>query len=133
MSIRKNTALRNIQASELAALFDLAEIDIRSGTRPASANDTATGTLLVTIVMADPAFGAPSDGTVSAASLPRTGTAAASGTATWARCTLSGGCVMDLAVSESAGPGTIVIDDADIVSGGLVRITALTLTVPSGE
>src|SRR5688572_30702543 len=59
-------------------------IAIRSGSRPALPTDAATGTLLVTITCADPAFGAASNG-VATISDPSPVNAVATGTASWFR------------------------------------------------
>src|SRR5687768_13225294 len=89
MAFRLATTARNAAADGIVDLLDAgagaATIEIRTGSQPATPNTAATGTLLVTFTMADPAFGAASTGVATAASLPRTGTGVAAGTAGWAR------------------------------------------------
>lgn len=95
MTLRVAVASRN---AGLNAAFDLANagvaagtIKVYSGTQPADADTVEAGTLLVTFTLADPAFAAASGGVKDLAADPDlTATAAATGTAGWARCEDSG-------------------------------------------
>ncbi len=129
MALRKNTTLRNAQADALGAFFNGGTVKIYTGAQPASANDAASGTLLCTITIPSPAFGAAAAGVIS-----KSGTwsasAGASGTAGYARIASSDtNKVMDVSVAESAAD-MIITDDA-ILSGGVVTVTAFTLTTPA--
>lgn len=107
-----------------------ATIEVRTGSAPSSADDAATGTLLLTFTLADPAFGAASSGVATLASVPRTAIGAAVGTAGWARMLDSDGTkICDLSVGTS---GTDVeISSTSITVGRTVSLTALTITVPA--
>lgn len=107
-------------------------IQIRSGTRPVTADAAATGTLLATLTFSDPAFGATTTGGVATASAITSDTDADNtGTATWARVLDSdSNTIMDLSVGTS---GTeITLDSVAIVAGGTVSLTSLTVTIPDG-
>ena len=71
-----STAARNAAADAVAAL-----IDQGAGAGKVKIYTTAFGTLLATFTMSDPAFGAAAAGVATAASLPKSTTGAANGTA----------------------------------------------------
>jgi len=129
MALRKNTGLRNAQADALGDFFDGGTVEIYTGAQPASANDAVSGTLLCTINIPTPAFGAASGGAIAKAG---TWSASASdtGTAGYARIKSADGTKrFDVTVGE-AGTDMIINDDA-ILTGGVVTVTALTLTTPA--
>jgi hypothetical protein len=101
-------------------------VEIRSGTRPATADDTATGSLLASIPLNNPAITSSVDGVVTF-DVPVSATAGNTGTASWARIKQSGGTTeFDADVGTS---GTdIIIDTTSINSGDTVRITAFSFT-----
>ena len=108
-------------------------IEIRSGSQPANANLTATGTLLATLTFADPAFGAANTSGVAALDAAITGdtSADATGTATWARIfTSAAATVFDCDVNTTGA--TINFDSVNFVTGGSVDITSFTITHPDG-
>lgn len=107
-------------------------IEIRSGTRPADPATTATGTLLATVALANPAFGAGSAG-VATITDPAGVTAAATGTATWFRAKSGGGtAVFDGSVTATGGGGDLTLSSTSIVSATTVDVTGGTITVPQG-
>lgn len=132
--MRLTAAARNAACDGVVDLADggpgAGTIEVRTGSAPASADDAATGTLLLTFTLADPAFGAASAGVATAASVPRTAIGVAAGTAGWARLLDSAGAkVADLSVGTS---GTdIEISSIAITVGRTVTLTALTITVPA--
>jgi hypothetical protein len=124
--IKKNTALRNKQLNDSLAVFNGGTLEIRTGAQPASANNAATGTLLVTINIPNPAFSAASGGVAS-----KNGTwsavAVASGVAGWARMKSSDGTyVRDFSVGESGAD--LIIDDENVTSGVTVTVVTLNIT-----
>lgn len=133
---RLATATRNACADAAVDLFDggsgAGTIDIRSGTQPASAEDAATGTLLATFTLADPAFGAAATGVTTLDATPvLTTTGLAAGTATWARGKdSSGATVMDFSVTATGGGGEITINTATVSIGLDLELTAGTVTMP---
>lgn len=136
MTLTLATASRNAMISALALLLDAGsgagKIEIRSGTRPATPGDTATGTLLATVVLGDPAFGSASSGVVTLAD-PAAVTGVASGTATWFRAMDStNAAVMDGKITATGGGGDLTLATTSISSGLTVDITGGTLTQPLG-
>ena len=106
-------------------------IQIRSGSRPASANDAATGTLLATLTFSDPAFGsANSSGVATASAITQDSSADNTGTATWARVFDStGATIFDISVGTSGAD--LNLDSTSIIAGGTVSVTSMTVTQPS--
>lgn len=103
---------------------------IYTGAVPANCAAAATGTLLATETLSNPAFPAASAGTMTMSGLPLTVNAAATGTAGYFRL-LTGGttCLMQGTVAEVSG-GDLNFDNTAFVSGQAVNITGFTLTSP---
>jgi len=135
MALRLPTAARDAACNAAVNLLDAGAgagtIDVRSGSQPASANDAATGTLLATFTLADPAFGASSAGVKTLASPPRATTGIATGTAGWFRAKDStGATVMDGAVATSGAE--LNLNTTAITASGAVEITSGTVTMGAG-
>lgn len=131
MALRKNNDTVNEQADFFGGLFDGGTLEIYSGTQPADPNDPPTGTLLVTIDIPNPAFGAAVGGTISKAGTWQD-VAGATGTAGWARMkSADTNKTLDIAVSESGGGGQAIISSAAIVSGNTITVTACSFTTPA--
>ena len=131
MTVRLNTALRNLLADSLGDTFNSGVLEIRTGTQPASAGDSATGTLLASIPLPADAFSAASVGVTS-----KSGTwsvaAAATGTAGWARFRNAGDTLrLDGSVTATGGGGDLTIDNVSIVATGTVTVTSFTVTQPA--
>ena len=128
----------NVRSAACDAVVDLldagagaATIEVRTGSQPATAGDTATGTVLCTFTLADPAFGAASSGVATMASTPRTTTGSAAGTAGWFRAKDStGATVFDGAVGTSGAE--LNLNTLTISVGVNVEITSGTVTMPGG-
>ena len=133
MATRISVAARNGAADGVVDLLDAnaspGYIEIRDGTQPANPGTAASGTLLATLTLSDPAFGAADGGTATANAIADDTDAAASGTATWFRAYDGAGvAVIDGSAGES---GTdLILDDAAIVAGGTVSISSWTVTMP---
>lgn len=131
-----STAARNAAGTAVTGLIDAGPaagtMQIRSGTRPASPQVAASGTLLATVAFGDPAFGAWSSGSSSPAD-PAAVTAVATGTASWCRVLDStGAAVMDGDVTATGGGGDVTLGSTSIASGQQVDITGGSLSVPQG-
>lgn len=138
MATRLPTGTRNAIVDAVTAKVDAGSgagvIEIRTGTQPASANSSASGTLLSTVTLADPSFGAGSSGTITLSGVPLTDAADSSGTAGWYRVKDStGATVMDGMCSMAGGGGEMILDNTSLATGQNFIITALTVTAPSGE
>jgi hypothetical protein len=136
MAITLATSARNAACDAIVDRLDLGSgagtIQIRSGTRPATPNDTATGTLLATVTLADPAFGAAATG-VATLTDPASVTGAAAGTATWFRALDSdSNAVFDGSITATGGGGDLTLNTTTISVGLTVDITGGTITMPSG-
>jgi hypothetical protein len=135
MTLRVAVAARN---AGLDAIFDRADagsgpgtIEVRTGSQPATADTAASGTLLVTFTLADPAFSAASAGVKDLDADPDLSAAASdTGTAGWARCKDSAGnTVFDGSVGTS---GTdFIINSTSITSGQTVNLTLGSVTDPA--
>lgn len=115
MALTLTTKARNASAD---ARVDL--VDEGAGAGKVRIYTAAFATMLVEIAFDDPAFGAASSGSASAAGLPNSGTAAATGTAAVYR-------VMDSDNEEmwSGAVGSdMTLDNTSIVSGQTVSITS---------
>jgi len=120
-----STTLRNARLDAITtAVGNAGKVIIYSGTQPATCG-TAT-TVLVTFTMGTPFAPAASAGVLSP-TLPSATAASATGTASWARVTTTGGtCVMDMAVGTSATP--MVLNSLSITNGVNVTITSFAIT-----
>jgi len=135
MTLRVSVAARN---AGLDAAFNLADagagagtIKVYSGSQPATADTTETGTLLATFTLADPAFEVAASGVKDLDANPDLSTTAvATGTAGWARCEDSTGAnVFDGSVGTS---GTdFIINSTSITSGQTVNLTLGSITDPA--
>lgn len=132
MTIRLPLATRDAMVDPLLPLLAGGSVEIRTGTQPASANDVATGTLLATLTLPSPA-GTSDNGVLTLNADPDLETTgAADGTAGWARVkTSAGATVFDGSVGTTGADFTV--NSTAITTGGIVRLTAGTLTMPSGE
>lgn len=136
MAIRPSVAARNAMANAVAALVDAGPaagtLKIYSGAQPANGDAAETGTLLATVNLTDPAYGAASSGTVAAGDPPAV-TGVAAGTAGWFRVEDStGGNVYDGSVTATGGGGDLTLATTTISVGLSVDITAMSLTAPAG-
>lgn len=132
--LRHATTARNAAAEAVVGLLNAGSgpgtIQIRSGSMPATPQTAATGTLLATVVLADPAGGTAATGVVTITD-PAAVTGAANGEAAWARFLDSNGAaVMDCDVTATGGGGAITLSTTTISTGVTVDMGAITYTVP---
>ncbi len=132
-TLRASTTLRNALANAVKTAIDTGAgaggtIKIYTGSMPAAPQDTATGTLLVTLTFPKPSFGSAATGVITANSIPQQN-AVATNTAGWARIAdCDGNAIMDVDVGTSGA--TINLNTTSIVTGGPVAITSATITMP---
>lgn len=137
MATRLPTAARNASVSGITALVDAGagagKIELRTGTQPTTGNDAATGTLLATWTLADPAWGSPSSGSSALDATPVvTTTAVAAGTAGWFRMMDSNNAsVIDGSAGGTGSGAQLILDNAVIASGQVLNLTAGTMTQPA--
>ena len=115
---------------------DNADVEIRTGNPPADVDAAATGTLLATFQMPNPAFGNAVDaapGGQATANLPATVQAVATGTAGYFRVYDGAGVavwqgIIDLTAESPTADMTM--NSVAITNGADVDITSWTVTVP---
>lgn len=132
--LRLGQAARSAAADAVVDSLDAgaaaATVEIRTGTIPATPATAASGTLLATVTLIDPAAGAASNGVATITdSVSVTGVAA--GTAGYARFKDSNGvAVFDCDVTATGGGGAIELSTTTISVGVTVDLGALTYTQP---
>ena len=132
MAFRLSTASRNAACNAIVDLLDVGgvgSIQIRTGAQPANVGDAASGTLLGTLGFSATAFGAAATGVATAAAISSDTSADASGTAGHARF-LNGDGSINSDADCAQGSGTVNFDNSVVVSGGIIAISSMTVTVP---
>jgi hypothetical protein len=131
MAWRLATSARNAAADAIGTLVDAGPaagtLKIYTGTQPATPNTAATGTLLATVTLVDPAFGAAATGVKTLAD-PPAATGVGDGTAGWFRIADSTGA----AVVDGAVGSELTLSTNTISIGVTVDITGGTMTMPVG-
>lgn len=129
-----SNAVRGAMADAVLAAIDAgsgpAQLRFYTGTIPGSPDDAVTSqTLLGTLTCSDPC-GVRTGGTIQFSSITQDASADATGTATWARLVTSAGtAVADFDVTSTSGTGAIRLNTVDIVAGGTINVTYLSLTM----
>lgn len=126
------SAIANAVRSAMCdALVD--SLDAGSGAGKVKIYTTAKGTLLVTITLNDPAFGAASNGVATVDSDPTiSGTAVAGGVAAVAEFTDSDDNIkFEGTVTATGGGGALTLGSTTIANLGTVTITGGTITMPA--
>ena len=136
MAIRLSTAARNASTDAVVDLIDAGAgagtLKIYTGTQPATGDTAPSGTLLATVTLIDPAFGASATGTAAGGD-PAAVNPVASGNAGWFRIQDSNGNnVYDGSVTATGGGGDLQLSNIALAPGINVDITALSYTTPAG-
>lgn len=113
------------------------KVEIRSGAQPATPATAASGTLLATVNLPNPAYGAASaSGVATLLGVPLTGAVATGGTAGWARIydrtSPTPNAIYDVVVTATGGGGGLELSTVTLTTGVDVVITAGTFTMPMG-
>lgn len=137
MPLRIATTARNAACDAVVDLLDAGAgagtIDVRTGAQPTTPNDAASGTLLATFTLADPAFGGAATGVATLQGIPRSTTGLAAGTAGYFRAMDStGAAVMDGSVTATGGGGQLELNTTTVSVGVSLSITSGTITMPVG-
>ena len=137
MTIKISTLARNIAGAAIVSLVDQGStrssglLEIRSGTRPASPQAPAFGTILASVSLAIPAFREFANGIARANAIAGPVIILNTGTATWFRVyDRNNQAVFDGDVSKDGTPGDLVFDYVNFVAGGVVNINNLFATMP---
>lgn len=107
-------------------------LEHRTSTLETNVNDASNGTLLGTNLFSNPAFGNTATGVATASAISNDSSADASGTAGHFRVyTGAGGDTAALFQGNSGTASTtLIFDNNVIVSGGVIAISAFTVTIP---
>jgi glutamate synthase domain-containing protein 3 len=128
MSFEGSLATRNAAVNAVTALANSGFIEVYSGTRPATPDTALSGnTLLATLTFGSTAFGAGSSG-VATANAITSGTAAATGTASFARVYASNGTTVIGDCSCGTSGSDLNFPTLSFVTGATISCTSLTLT-----
>lgn len=110
-------------------------VEIRTGSQPATVGTAATGTLLGTLTLSDPAFGnatSASPSVATASAITSDTSADATGTAGWFRAYDStGAAVKDGACGLSGSGAEMILDSTSIVASGTISISSWTVAMPT--
>jgi hypothetical protein len=135
MALSFSDALRNARANAITTAVDAGSgagiLEIRTGSKPTSPDDAATGTLLASITLNDPSFSSSSDGVITLDESPTISDASADATGTAAHFrikTSAGAGVVDGTVTATGGGGDLTLNTTSLVSGASVTITGGTIT-----
>jgi len=133
-----SVASRNAASNAIVDLVDggagAGYIEVRTGAPPATPAAANSGTLLATLVNADPAFGDSVIGVATANAIANDSSADGSGDAGHFReFDSDDNVVLQGTAGEAADTPNMTFADKSIVAGGVVSITSLTMTVPQDE
>lgn len=127
--MNKSNKAVNYEADALASALSAGTLEVRTGTIPATADDTATGTLLGAIPLNSPAIVGNAVNGVITLDVPVQVLAVAGGEATWGRFKDNAAAtIMDVSIGVSATD--LTIDNATVVTNDPLKITSFTYTVP---
>lgn len=131
MATRTSLVSRNASLNAMVTRLASGLIRIYTGSQPATPETAASGTLLGTLTFGSTA-GDVSAGVMTARAITQDSSADASGTAGWFRVLQSDGSTVEFdgACGESGSGAECIMNETDIVAGGVISITALTYTLP---
>lgn len=136
MSVTLSVAARNAAINAIAALIDggpgQGKIEFRTGAPPATPADADSGSLLATLLLSDPSFGAASGGSAAAGTVTADLSVDTSGTAGHFRIKDSTGTVvLQGTVGLTSSGADIEFDVVAWAEGGVVAITSLSMPMPA--
>jgi hypothetical protein len=106
---------------------------VYSGTRPTDADTALAGnTLLAELTLNATFSAAASSGTLTANAITQDSSADATGTATFVRVTESDGSTAVMDLSVGTGAGEVNFATLSFVTGAIVQVTSLTISLPVG-
>lgn len=132
MPLKVSAEIVNQSLSAAGEDLNSGYLRLYSGTRPASTDHAITGTLLAELRFANPAFGAPSAGSMSANALTGDSAADASGTATHYRAWKSDGTTAVIDGDVGTAGSDLNLNSVAISAGAQVDVTSFVLTMSRG-
>ena len=137
MSVNISTTARNAAGDAIVGQIDGGStnpngyLEIRTGAKPATPQTGATGTLLATLAMSNPAFATFANGMAATNPIASDTSMAATGGAGWFRIYDRDGVpVIDGDITATGGGGDLEFDNINFILGGTVAINNLTATMP---
>lgn len=129
MTVLASVAVRTAEANaDLTSIGSAANLTIYSGTRPATPDAGLSSNIALVVLTWTGAAGTAANGVITFTA-PPSNTAAASGTASWARLANSSGtAIFDFDVTATGGSGDIQVPTVSISAGVTITLTSLTLT-----
>ena len=133
MAFRLSTTARNGACDGIVDGIDAGAgagtIKVYTGAQPATVAGNPSGTLLGTLTFSDPAFGAAAAGVATASAITSDVSADNSGTCEHAAIYDSNANPLS-DMDAAQGSGSLNFDNNVIVAGGVIAISAMTVTVP---
>lgn len=133
MTIKWSPTVRNARLAAIeAAMGASVRLQLWAGAEPANAAAASAGTKVAELALAADWMAAPSNGVVSLANLPLATTGLANGGVTYYRIVSSDGvtCHEQGTVTETAGGGDMIVDNATIKVGQNIQVTVFNKTEP---
>lgn len=137
MTVNISTIARNGAGDFIVGLIDQGSIatsgymEIRDGSKPSSPQVAATGQVLATLILSNPAFAAFSNGSAYANAIASDTSTPATGVAGYFRIyNRDGTAVMDGDISITGGGGDIQFDNINFIAGGVAAISSLQAIMP---
>ncbi|MDP3519817.1 MAG: hypothetical protein Q8S02_04275 [Hydrogenophaga sp.] len=135
MNVKLSTAVRQAMAvaliAELDADVDPAYVEFYTGTKPAGPGTAITSQVKLGTLPCSATSATATAGVVTFAAITQDNAADDDGTATWARFYDGAGVAhSDYDVTNEAGDGAIKLNTTNIVAGGPIAMTSLTITMP---
>lgn len=137
MSMNLSIKAKNVACATLTALIDEGSelpggyIEIRTGVKPMSPENTATGLVLAICNLSNPSFGVPVDGIATANPIAIEDKVLNDGTAKWFRVyNRDQESVFDGDISPIGLEGDITFDNVIFIKDGVVTIAQLLAIIP---
>lgn len=136
MAVQLATAVQNTMCNAAVDYLDSGgsngTVKVYTGSQPASANASFTGTLLATFTLDLPAFSSATAGVATLSAVPLSTTGVAAGTAGYFRAaTSAGGTAFDGSVTVTGGGGQLELNTTTVSIGVSIQITSGAFTVPA--
>ena len=129
-STKLSNAAVSAAVDAVTAQVDGGTLVMYTGSAPATVDDAPTGTVVASLTLSSPAFGAASNG-VATANTITSATASNSGTVGYFRLRTSGGSArIQGTVTTAGGGGDLILGTTAITAGETVSVTSLTYTLP---
>lgn len=132
-NLQLSYAAVNAEANAIAPLMNSGKLRIYDGTPPTRCDDALAGnTLLAELTMNATAWGAASNGVLTANAITPDASADATGSASFYRVFNSAGTIAYIQGTCGTSSANLILNSVAISAGAQVSVSALTHTVPRG-